>query len=199
MQNESDEFERAIGGDPAALGRLLEYQCRRMGRSIERRIPLKFRHLLDADDVLQQACVDAFRAFPKARFGSFEAFTAWFAMIVRRQLIDTLRALNAHRRGGEMTRVTSTGHSSASDFLAAVAAHSVTASRIMSRAEAVERLQRAIAILPQHYGEVVQRHAIEGESIEGVAARLGRSVGATLMIRARAYRLLAAALDSSAA
>ncbi len=63
-------------------------------------------------------------------------------------------------------------------------------SRGLRREERRERLERAIASLPDHYREVVRLARIEGLKVREVAARLGESPDATTHILARALRLL---------
>ena len=59
------------------------------------------------------------------------------------------------------------------------------------------RLRQALATLPETYREVVERYELGGESAAEVAKRLGRSVGAIFMIRARALRRLLELLGST--
>src|SRR5262245_35335006 len=69
-------IERAIAGDESALTELLEEQCARARRGIALKIPRALRSALDADDVLQQACVDAYRSIQRANLPDEDAFAA---------------------------------------------------------------------------------------------------------------------------
>ena len=66
-------------------------------------------------------------------------------------------------------------------------------------AESFDRLREAIAKLPEHYRTVVEQYDLQQRTIEQVATLLGKTVGATFMIRSRAHRRLAEMLGSSAA
>ena len=156
--------------------------------------------MLDVNDVLQQTCVDAFCAISRVQIDDQRAFSAWFETIARRNLIDTVRALRSEKRGGNHQRLTVHDLTkSLSDLLGQLFAHSVTASRQAMTSESLDRLRQAIAKLPEHYRAVVEQYDLKQQTIEQVAQTLGKTVGATFMIRSRAHRLLADMLGSSAA
>ena len=193
------DFPQELRTDEALLARLMEAGCERLRWRLTKRIPRSLRSLFDIDDVLQQSCVDAFRAISNVHLEDQRAFSAWFETIARRNLIDTVRSLRSLKRGG--TRQALTVHNltkSLSDLLGQLFAHSVTASRQAMTSESIGRLRLAIAKLPEHYRAVVEQYDLQQQTIEQVAQTLGKTVGATFMIRSRAHRLLAEMLGSSA-
>jgi RNA polymerase sigma factor (sigma-70 family) len=190
--------ESAITGDAAALIELLEAECLKLRPRLSARIPRSLRSLLDADDVLQQSCVDVLCSVDGARPTDGRFFSAWFCTIVNRNLIDAVRALRTRKRGGDHRLIpVADFEQSLSALFSQLFARSLTASRQVIAAEALARLQQALRRLPEHYRLVVQHYDLEEEPIERVAQRLGRSIGAVFMIRSRAHQMLAAMLGSS--
>jgi RNA polymerase sigma factor (sigma-70 family) len=190
--------ERAGAGDQEALAQLLAAECARWRASLARSIPRRLRSLIDADDLLQQTCVDAFRGYSHAKIASEAAMSAWFGTIARRNLIDAIRLLRSQKRGGQWRAASGTSwQSSLPGLVWQLWATSVTASRKAMNLELVARLEQAVASLPAHYRAVVRHYDLDQRPIEEVAQELGRSVGATFMLRGRAHRLLLELLGSS--
>jgi len=193
-------FGQVSEGDEEALLRLLEQYSARIRGQIDRQIPRRFQSVIDADDILQQTFVDAIRSVARLRDLNEAKFAAWLRTLARRNLIDVLRSLETHRRGGTIRRVTANSWSaSASNLLDIVSFTSQTPSRAVASRESIDRLQQAISGLPQDYRLVVERYDLSSESIEEIAASLGRSVGAVFMLRKRAHRMLSDLLKSSSA
>lgn len=65
----------------------------------------------------------------------------------------------------------------------------------MRTQEEMERIERAFDELPEDYRDVITLHRVAGLSIEEVAERLERSVGATRMLLFRALAQLAEILE----
>ena len=195
-----DLFSQAIDGDEDALIQLLEQFSDPIRRQIGRQIPRRFQSMIDADDILQQTFVDAIRSVTRLRNLNEAKFAAWLRTLARRNLIDIIRSLESHRRGGNARHVTANSWSaSASHLLDIVSFTSQTPSRAVATQESIDRLQRALVGLPQDYRLVVERYDLKSESIEDIAEFLGRSVGAVFMLRKRAHRLLSDLLRSSSA
>ena len=194
MSDFSGDFRK----DDAFLANLLEAECDRLRWQLTNRIPRTLRSVLDVDDVLQQSCIDAFRAINDVHFEEKQAFSVWFETIARRNLIDIVRSLKAVKRGGARRPLAAQDLAlSLTDLLSQLFAHSVTASRHAMASESLERLQGAIAKLPEHYRAVVEQYDLQQHTIEQVAQSLKKTVGATFMIRSRAHRLLAEMLRST--
>jgi RNA polymerase sigma factor (sigma-70 family) len=153
---------------------------------------------LDADDVLQQSCFDAFRSIGDARLADERSFSSWFRTIANRNLIDAVRALRTKKRGGDRrSLIIADPQQSLSALLGRLVATGLTASRQVADAEMLARLREAVGRLPDHYRLVVQHYDLGEEPIESVAQRLARSTGAVLMIRMRAHQMLATMLGAA--
>ena len=198
-ENRGDQTTRIGDYNESEFANLLRAECDGLKRRISRRIPWSMRSLIDADDVLQHACVDAFHAFGTVRFENRAALSGWFATIARRALIDTIRALRAEKRGGRWRPVRYLDpNQSLSDLFLRLHQTSITPSRQAVARECLERLEKAVVELPDHYRLVVELYDLQQQTIEEVACRLGRSIGAAFMLRNRAHRMLASMLESSA-
>lgn len=182
---------RARAGDDDALGALLERHAGALRRSVAGRIPRRLRHLLSEEDVLQQTYTDAFLDLARFRPVGDGAFGAWLRALARANLTDAVRALEAEKRG-EARRVHPGGlEQSLSGLFDALAAESrTTPSRGAARGEAAERVRAAVARLPEDWRRVVELYDLEGRGVEETAAALGRSPGATWLLRNRAHRRL---------
>jgi len=190
-------FHEKVRADEALLVSLLEAESERMRWKLSKRIPRSLQSFLDVDDVLQQSCVDAFYAIKDVRLEDRNSFAAWFETISRRNLIDIIRSLKSLKRGGGRQEVQF--HSltmSLTKLFSQLSMHSVTASRQVMASEAIDYLHQAIEKLPEHYRVVVEQYDLQHRKIEQIAETLGKSVGATFMIRSRAHSLLLQALGS---
>lgn len=182
-------MRRAVDGDREALTVLLE----RYGPSVRAKleIPARWRSLLAVDDVMQQTYTDAFlciREFMPREDGSF---AGWLARIASRNLVDVLRTLKSRKRGGDRRRVQLAEEGSSLNELSFLLGMTdSTPSRAARREEALAALAAAIESLPEAYRRVVELYDLEGRSMEEVAPKMNRSLGAAYMLRSRAHRLL---------
>jgi RNA polymerase sigma-70 factor (ECF subfamily) len=190
-------LDRARSGDREALVQLLRLHADAIRTEIRARLPQRWKPLLDAEDILQQTCLDAFLAF--ARFSPFgeDAFLRWLRRLAQNNLVQAVRALETEKRGGRARRVDPLplGDACTSLFERLVSAGTQTSpSQNISRAEAKELIRAAIAALPEPYRLAVQRYDLEGRTIDEVASELGRSPGAVHLLRLRAHARLRGAL-----
>jgi len=101
LVDDAELLRTAATGCNESLGRLLSNLCRQIEHKIAEQIPARFAGQIDACDILQQACVDAFLSFGDCQFRDLDGMRGWFDTIARRKLIDTLRMLQTRRRGGQ--------------------------------------------------------------------------------------------------
>ena len=196
---ESELLQLAIGGDREAIVSLLESHEPTVRRRIEPRIPQKYRSVIGTDDVIQQTFVDACREITRFEPRSEQSFPAWVEAIAERNLLDAVRMLDAKKRGGDRQRITAQGREESwRDLVDVLSASHSTPSRVAVGREAVEQLEQALKSLPETYYNVVEMYDLQGRSIDDVSRALERSEGAVYMLRARAHRMLAEILGTSA-
>ncbi len=185
--------EGAACGDQAALAELLNRHGPRVGRKLRRAIPPRFRSVLSIDDVMQDAYTEAFLAMGRFRWRGEGSFAAWLSTLARRSLLDSVRLLEADKRGGERRRLESDSRVGLCEQLGAT---STTPSKAAAREERGAAVKAAIEQLPNQYRQVIQMYDLEGRPIEEVASALERSPGAAHMLRLRAHRMLAELMGS---
>jgi len=83
--------------DRAELLRLLMKRTNSVRQFIASQIPDRFRALVSAEDVLQEVWIDAFRM----NHESIDHLDAWLSRAARSKLIDTIRAMQTAKRGGQ--------------------------------------------------------------------------------------------------
>jgi RNA polymerase sigma-70 factor (ECF subfamily) len=139
----------------------------------------------DAEDAWQDTWLSALRALPRYR-GESRLFT-WLCGIARHKVADH------HRRRGQRA------------VAAAVEMDAVDLSHLLDRGPLPDELLRqetvraqvveALALLPDDYrAALVQRYA-DGESVDAVAASIGRSYKATESLLARARQAFRAVVE----
>jgi RNA polymerase sigma-70 factor (ECF subfamily) len=188
---ENERLQQAIAGDQAALEDLLLDAYDILLPRIEHRIPADLRGLLSAEDVLQEAFVDAVSKISTFKPESDGAFVRWVSTIADHRLIDLIRAQRAVKRGGGRAAVAADNWSSSlTDLLCLVAQHERTPSRSVARHEAVAAISSALEQLSPDYRDVLRLRYIEGLSVSETAERIGRSEQAVQMLCHRALRQL---------
>lgn len=192
------QLDRAIGGDREALSGLLAEAGPDVRRIVEAEFPRRFQSSLSMDDVMQQTYADAFVGIRRFVPRGEGAFQAWLIRLAKRNLVDAVRMLSAEKRGGDRRALeTQTPESSFAAFHEYLLRTFSTPSRSIAGREAKVALEEALAALPDHYAQVVRLYDLEGRSIEEVATAVGRSEGATYMLRSRAHDWLAERMGSA--
>lgn len=178
----------SLNGDRSALVKLLE-QLGPITRSrIEHKITPPWNAMLEADDVMQVTYMEVVTRLSTFKSGGAAGFLAWINRMAENNLIDAIRALESSRRPGPSKRVTPISPEDSSDmFLQLIGGTSATPSRDAAQGEAGRIIEGALRQLPPDYEKVVRLYDLEGKSITEVASALGRSEGATWMLRARAH------------
>jgi len=189
--SECNLLGEAAQGRDEALERLLEEHTPMLRRRLAGKIPRRWQAVLSVDDLVQQTYIDAFLNIEGFSGQDSGTFAAWLHTIARRNLVSTLRMLDADKRGGDRCQIAGPGDDDS--FIALyelIGASQTTPSRCAARDEARTALEHALEQLPVEYGQAVRMYDLEGCSIDEVAAELHRSQGAVHMVRARAHRRL---------
>ena len=136
------------------------------------------RHDADADDLVQETVLRAFRAHTRLRPES--CMRAWLATILKRAFLT----MRQHRRRRPAQSWTDTGLAPDGDGVGAASAPQTSDSTDFDSVaeELDERLRRAVADVPFIYRDPLCRHALEGLTYREIAQRLGVPKG-TVMSR----------------
>jgi RNA polymerase sigma factor (sigma-70 family) len=194
VQPREELVGRAAAGDREALAELIA----RHGPSVRGglSIPARWSALLTSEDVLQDAYAEALLHVGELAARSEEGFRAWLTAIAQNKLRDALRLLDADKRGGGRRAAEPASREESFSALGGqIEATTTTPSRHLARREMRPALERALERLPEAQSRAVRLYDLEGRAVGEVAAELGRSPGAVLMLRARAHRRLAELLE----
>lgn len=194
-------MEAAAGGDREALAELVAAAAPRVQSALGPEIPRRWQAMVSVEDILQEAVTDALVSIAHFRWRGPGSFAGWFSTVARNNLLNAIRLLEAAKRGGNLQRVVPGGRpdrSSYDSLLATIAGDGLTPSGESAQIERHQRLIEAIERLPEAHRTAIQLFDLEGVPASEVAERLGRSIGAMHMIRARAHRMLKELLDASA-
>ena len=169
MSDESERenlLRRLIEGDRLALEQMLFSFHDRLLLHIRKKLPASLKTVVDADDILQQTYVAAFRNFGNFEPRSARAFYRWLATIAENQVLDAIKGQKRKKRGGDFKRLESRpseNYSSMANLLDVLSGGGRSPSMLAARAEGVRALQVAMAGLADDYREVIRLTCIEGK------------------------------------
>lgn len=189
---------RAVAGDEEALTGLLEATGVQLYAELDARISAPYRGIVDATDIVQITCLEAFLRIRSFVPGGPGTFLSWLRRISDNNLRDAIRELERDKRPSPRRRVQSGGadEKSYTSLVEQVAATTTTVSRAAGRGELREIVDAALRKLPADYEQVLRLYELEGLSAPEVAERMNRSHGAVRMLLARARECLGALLGS---
>jgi RNA polymerase sigma-70 factor (ECF subfamily) len=169
LQNLEEAVDRVLGGDSAAFGQIVEATSGRLVRMSARMLG----NVADAEDVVQDAYVKAYRALTSGQFDRRSRIETWLTRIVVNATLDAKRS---HAR----SRLTA-----ASDVLEEMAGFDGVETQ--DARLALRELSEWVAGLPEEQQTVVWLKSVEGMESAEIAAVLGCSEGAIeqRLVRAR--------------
>lgn len=192
-------IRQAVSGDESALTTLLERAGMQLHAELEARVAAPYRGVVDAADIVQITCLEAFlriRSFVPAGPGSF---LNWLRRISQNNLRDAIKELERDKRPSPRRNVSAaSGDESYVLLIEQVAGTATTVSRAAGRNELKQIVDEALRKLPADYERVLRLYELEGRSAPEVASEMGRSHGAVRMLLARARECLAENLGSAA-
>src|SRR5262245_61760037 len=150
-------LQRAVEGDPSALRILLERFGGDVRRRIAGRIEKRWQALLDQDDVMQVAYLEAFLHIDQLTARDSASFVAWLTRIAENVLRDAVRGLSRQKRPDPARRVLAGSSADSRDeLLQSLGVTTTTASNQAARKDAAAYLEAAIQRLPDDYRSVVR-------------------------------------------
>ena len=182
-RTEAELVERARQGDAAAI----ELLVRRNNRVLFRTARAILRDDAEAEDVVQETYLKAFRAL--ATFRGESSFSTWLTRIAANQALMRLRS---EKRAGKVIPI---DHQNGASLMETVEDEAAGPERAAMGAEMRGLLERRIDELPDLYRAVFVMRAVEEMSVEETGAALGlpEATVRTRFFRARA--LLRGALE----
>ena len=192
-------LRQAVTGDAIALQTLLHLHRVRLLRYIDRRLPSELISLIDAEDILQDVCVEAFRHLGRLTLDDCEAFGRWLLTVARNRMAMLLRAVKSQKRGGAFRRLVPSDEENEGGTMAlleSLARYLRTPSQSAAAHEMAVSVQRSISELPKHYRQAIQLHHLDGLSPREAALAMNNTEGAFHQIRRRALEQLRSSMRS---
>ena len=187
-------LEKAKAGDSEALSRVFEQNRRRLAVLVHYKLPPHQRQLAEAEDVVQEVYLRAFRAIDRFHYQSPGSLIRWLSSIADHVIVDRARYRSRERRAGEEVPFRSDSNPMGPEPL-----DTRTPSRLMSQAQAVERLLDRLNALPEDYRKAILMAKIEGLSTAEMAGQLGKSREAVALLVFRAVKRFRAICEAGSA
>lgn len=179
----------AADGDEAALQQLMLCHHGRFAAFARRKIGVDWQQRIDADDLLQEAYIEVYRAIAHFSPDGDDAFYAWVSRIIDHAFIDRVRYWKRQKR--DPARETAAAGSQArASLLEKCQRAGYTPSLDLRREDAEAALLQCLARLPDDYRLVVQRLYLHERPLAEVAADLGRTDDAVRRLAGRAIEKL---------
>jgi len=178
-------------GNQPAVDQLCRIYGERVRRIIRFRLDTKLRPKLDSVDLVQDALILALGGLKDFTYRNEGDFLRWLSRIAENRLRDIQKEFHADKR--DIRREISfkrEGSADCSFHGAAEPIGTTTPSVIMSKKEALDRLEKALGTLKPEYREVIVLKKIEGLSHAEIAERLNKSTNAVPMLLFRAMAAL---------
>jgi RNA polymerase sigma-70 factor (ECF subfamily) len=191
-REEIDLLTQAVAGNAIALQALLHLHRAKLLAYIKRRFPTELASVIDPEDVLQDACVEAFRHIGRLTLTSYEAFGRWLLAVARHRMVMLVRAAKSQKRGGKLTRLVDDDRceSGIIPLLEGLAMYLRTPSQSAIAHEMAAEVQRSIRELPEHYRQAIELHHLKGLTVQDAALAMEKTEGAFHQIRRRALEQL---------
>jgi len=181
-------LQRAQAGHRVSRQQLLLRQHTSLMRLVQSDLSDKLRAYLDPEDVLQEVYMELLKNFDSFRGEGPDTFRQWVQAVARNKVREVRRRhLDTVKRGAGVGRVQFAArfsHASA-PLATAIEAHLTTVAGKAVRLEAIDSLAAALAVLPEHYRQVLELRYLLGLTVDEVAQRTKRSRGSVLMISHR--------------
>ena len=186
-QTDEELAQRAQAGDEDAFQALFHRHASALGRKIRRRLSPKLRRKVDEADILQMAYLAAHRGL-----GGFEprgdgSFSAWLDQIVEHKILYVIRQYVQVEKRGLNREETGSFHQRAP----AAPGREPSPSGVAAAGELREQVEAALAVLPDHYREVIRLVQREGLTLAEAGERMDRTTAATAKLYGRALAKLA--------
>ena len=179
--------ERARAGDREAYDQLFALASDRALMFIRMRLGDGLRGHVDSLDILQQAYLEAHRCFGDFTYRGESSFSRWLCRLIENRIRDQAGHYGAKKRTPPEPQVAE---------VLGRATGPVTAA---GRAELRERLEQAMARLPEEQREALLLRHFQQRTIDEIAEVCGRSATATRRLLGKATRRLGALLREGAA
>jgi len=185
---EESLVQRAVAGDTAALGALIERHIPGLRAFIRLRMGKELRAKESASDLVQSVCREVLEHADRFRYPGEKQFKQWLYREAFRKVANRAAYLKAERRdvGREQPQSSEESYAQLS-----MAYTSFSPSRDARAREHAERLEAAFDQLSDEYREVIVLSRVMGLSRAEMAVEMGRTEPAVRSLLSRALSRLA--------
>lgn len=182
-------IQRARDGDEAARSELLDKYRSYLVLIARRAVGAKLQRRVDASDIVQQTCTEAWRDLDKFRGSEEPEFSAWICQILRRNVANVVRDQRAAKR--DMGReVEPANDGTASVVWIDPPGKEATASQQIIQGEKALLLATVLDGLPDGQREAVRMRHLEGLPLAEIAQRLEKTTVAAAGLIKRGLQAL---------
>jgi RNA polymerase sigma-70 factor (ECF subfamily) len=184
-------LKQARQGDREALGRLLEAQRAALYRLAQRQLEGRIAVRVDASDIIQQTFLEAHRGFEQFAAQDAQDLAGWLKSILDHKVASAIRdhtILQKRNLRREQSMDDSQGREA--PLKQELDAGITSPSQKAIRGEEEQRLNQALAALPDDQRESVRLRHLEGWALADIARHLGRSQTATAGLIKRGMKVL---------
>lgn len=183
---------RVVDGDLDALAELFDHYHSRLWRTVQFRMDARLRGRVDADDVLQEAWLDAVKRVDSFLKDASRSIFVWFRMIVSQTLVDIHRRhISTQKRSAASEFSIDRGWSAASTSMSLsfhLLGHLTSPSQAVVRRELTEQLEQALqgmtnvdreVLALRHFEELTNRETAQiiGISEQAASVRYMKALG----------------------
>ncbi len=176
---------RLRSGDEAALAEFVEANRPALMAFLHSRIGGHLAKKLEAEDILQDACLEAIRSLDKAPLAEWDPLH-WLFQVCERKIIDAHRKFFESQKRNAAREASIPDDSEAAGGLANLLAASMTTpSSAFSRDQRQLRVLAAIDTLPEEQREALRLRYLVGLPSKEIAEKLGKTDGAVRVMLSR--------------
>lgn len=166
-----------------SVAKLIDKHSKHIRHLIRRRSGSAVLKRASVDDIYQETVARAIGSAQSFQFSDDRSFLAWIGTIVRRVIA---RSLSGPARDTPTVRIRRAASSGTGVSETDLSSGGRTPSSCAAAQERQKDLRKAMERLPDHYRRVLVLYKLEERSLSEVAARMGRTKGATCRLMARA-------------
>ena len=172
-------------GDETALVEFLRRNEQALLAFIRSRIGSQLRKKVEAEDILQEASMEAVRTLGETDLSNWDPLN-WLFQICERKIIDAHRRHFASQKRDASREAALPARSDAAGIANLLAASITTPSAAFSRDQRQLRMLAALDTLPEPEREALRLRYLVGLPSKEIAKKLGKSDGATRVMISRA-------------
>lgn len=184
---------KAKSGDKEAENKLYEIYSERILGIVRLSMGNELRNKMQSMDLVQDALLCSFRDLGDFTYRNEGDFLRWLSHIVKNRIRDNIRKL--HRQKRDTRNEVPPPWERDTSGPGVEPADTTTPSKIISKKEEQEKLEKAMLRLNPEYREVILLAEIEGLSYKQIGEKIGKSPDAARMLLARALNALSKAYE----